>query len=58
MGLVKSLQIIMCLVIFYIFMSFLNIGGVQVFGSGFYTELGFIAFVSAVFLDASFALLK
>jgi len=54
----KSMLVIMGLFIFCVVMNILKGGGLQVFGDSFYTELGAMAFIIALFLDITFSFQK
>ena len=51
----RGLKAILCLVIFHIVMSMLYANGIQIFNDIYYTEIGFVVFVTALFLDTSFS---
>jgi len=54
----KSMLVIAGLFIFCVIMNILRGGGLQVFGDSFYTELGVMTFVIALFLDITFSFQK
>ncbi len=51
----RSLKLILFLFIFYIAMGMLHSNGISIFGGMYYTELGFVAFMFAIFLDVTFS---
>lgn len=54
----RSLILMAGLFILYAFVNILHGGGIDIFGQTFYTELGFFAFMAAIFFDTTFSFHK
>ena len=54
----RSLFLLVGLFTLYVLVSILHEGGLDIFGQTFYTELGFYAFMAAIFLDTTFSFHK